>query len=245
MVSVKRNFLVMSGITLIIGFMIAVQFQTLKEPTERDTRDTWELRQALLEEKEMELQLLSEIRANNTKLNDYETKTAESKEKILQDTLNELKAEAGLTEKTGEGLVLSIEPVNEELLLGEKRGYVTAELLQRLVNELHQYGAKEVAINDNRYINTSVIREINNVLKMDGMIINELPLEIKVLAKDKESSEKLYNYMKVSKSADEFFLSNLRLIVHVPNENITIPRFTNTITTNHLNSIIGDEGGGL
>lgn len=245
MVSVKTNFLVMSGITLIIGFMIAIQFQTLKEPIERDTRDTWELRQDLLHEKEIELQLLSEIRANNTKLNEYESKTEDSKESILQETLNELKVEAGLTEETGEGLVLSIEPVNEEILLGEQIGYVTAELLQRLMNEIYLYGAKEVAVNNNRYINTSVIREINNVLKMDGIAINELPLEVKVLAKDKDSAEKLYNHMKVSKSADEFFLSNLRLIVHEPNENTTIPRFTNTINTKYLSPVNGEEGGGL
>lgn len=41
----------MTGITLIVGFMIAVQFQTIKEPVVRDTRDTWELREDLINEK--------------------------------------------------------------------------------------------------------------------------------------------------------------------------------------------------
>ena len=40
-------------VTVIIGFMIAIQFQTVKEPVVRDTRDIWELREALLKEKEL------------------------------------------------------------------------------------------------------------------------------------------------------------------------------------------------
>ncbi len=38
-------------VSFIVGIMIAVQYNTVKEPSERDTRDTWELRQELSEEK--------------------------------------------------------------------------------------------------------------------------------------------------------------------------------------------------
>ena len=244
MVSVNKKFLIMTGITLIIGFMIAVQFQTIQEPAERDTRDTWELRQDLLNEKEMELHLLSEIRSNSAKVDEYESETADSKEKVLQETLAELKEEAGLTKKTGVGIVLSIEPVNTDILLGEEPGVVTSDLLQRLINELNMYGAEEMAIDGNRYVNTTVIREINNVLKMDGIRIDHLPLEINVIAKDTASAEKLYNYMKVSKSADEFFLYNLQLNVQEPRDEVIIPAYQNSITTQYMETVDEEEGGG-
>ncbi|MER2059910.1 MAG: DUF881 domain-containing protein [Niallia sp.] len=234
----------MTGITLIVGFMIAVQFQTIKEPVVRDTRDTWELREDLINEKKLELQLINEIRSINAKVEEYENETSESKEEVLKETLDELKQEAGLTEVTGNGIILKIAPVNTEILLGEEPGVVTSELLQRLVNELNLYGAEEIAINDNRYVNTSVIREINNVLKMDGNPLNQLPIEVKVIAKDANAAEKLFNYMKVSKSADEFFLSNLLLNVEQSEKLITIPAYSKAINIQHMEPENTNEGGG-
>jgi len=74
--------------------MIAVQFQTVQKPIERDTRDIWQLREALLKEKELETNLLKEIRSNDEKIDSYESKKKQSKEQTLKNTLQELKAEA-------------------------------------------------------------------------------------------------------------------------------------------------------
>src|SRR3954451_8250411 len=98
--------------------MIAIQFQTVKKPVERDTRDIWQLREALLKEKELQSNLLSEIRSNEEKLAVYESKRKQSKEQTLKDTLQELKVEAGLTEVSGPGITLQIEPVIEDVQLG-------------------------------------------------------------------------------------------------------------------------------
>src|SRR3954463_15475616 len=98
--------------------MIAIQFQTIKEPAERDTRDIWQLREALLKEKELQSNLLSEIRSNEEKLAAYESKRKQSKEETLKDTLEELKIEAGVTEITVPGIRLRIEPVIEEIKPG-------------------------------------------------------------------------------------------------------------------------------
>ncbi|MEZ2715331.1 DUF881 domain-containing protein [Niallia circulans] len=239
----NKKFITMTGITLIAGFMIAVQFQTIKEPVVRDTRDNWELREDLIHEKKLELKLIDEIRSTNVKIEEYENETPRSKEAVLKETLAELKQEAGLTEVTGNGIVLKIESVSTEMLLGENPGVVTSELLQRLVNELNLYGAEEIAINDNRYVNTTVIREINKVLKMDGNPLNQLPIEIKVIAKDANTVEKLFNYMKVSKSADEFFLSNLLLNVEMPKEPIKIPAYSNPINIHYMKPVSTSKGG--
>ncbi len=222
--------------------MIAIQFQTVKKPVERDTRDVWQLREALLKEKELQSNLLSEIRSNEEKLSAYESKREQSKEQALKDTLQELKAEAGLTEIKGPGITLLIEPVIEDVKLGTPvKNSVSPELLKRLLNELNMYEAKYVAIDGQRVINTTVIRDINGETKIDGHAIKGLPIEIKVGVEDTNTAEKLSNQMKVSKARDEFFSESLRLTVSSSNPTITIPAYDHSIRVMYMEPI--KEGG--
>jgi len=229
-------------VATVIGFMIAIQFQTVKKPVERDTRDVWQLREALLKEKELQSELLSEIRSNEEKLSAYESKRKLSKEQVLKDTLQELKIEAGLTEVTGPGITVQIEPVIEDAKLGVPvTRVVSPELLKRLLNELNMYEAKYVAIDGQRIINTTVIRDINGDTKIDGHTIRSLPIEIKVGVNEMNTAEKLSNRMKVSKARDEFFTENLRLNISAPNPTITIPAYDNSIRIKYMEPI--KEGG--
>lgn len=229
-------------IAAVVGFMIAIQFQTVKKPVERDTRDIWQLRDALLKEKELESNLLTEIRSNDEKLSAYESKKKQSKEQALRDTLQELKVEAGLTEVKGPGITLKIEPVYEEIELGQPvTKVVSPELLNRLLNELNMYEAKYVSIDGQRIINTTVIRDINSETKIDGHSINSLPIEIKVGVDDLKTAEKLYNRMQVSKSIEEFFIENLRLTVSPPNTEVTVPAYDNPIRIRYMDAV--KEGG--
>jgi uncharacterized protein YlxW (UPF0749 family) len=230
-------------IATLVGFMIAIQFQTVKKPVERDTRDIWQLREALLKEKELQSNLLSEIRSNEEKLSAYESKQKQSKEQALKDTLQELKIEAGLTDITGPGITLLIEPVIEDVQLGTSvNDSVSPELLKRLINELNMYEAKYVAIDGQRIINTTVIRDINGETKIDGHTLRGLPIEIKVGVDDMNTAEKLSNRMKVSKARDEFFTESLRLSVSASNPDITIPAYDNSIRVKYMDPI--KEGGG-
>ena len=126
-------------ISAVIGFMVAIQFQSVQEPVERDTRDIWQLREALLKEKELQSNLLNEIRSIEETLSAYESKRKQSKEQALRDTLQELKKEAGMTEVQKPGIILTVEPVLEEFQLGAPiTEGISPELLKRLVNELNR-----------------------------------------------------------------------------------------------------------
>ncbi|MEH7093172.1 DUF881 domain-containing protein [Neobacillus vireti] len=230
-------------VATLVGFMIAIQFQTVKKPVERDTRDIWQLREALLKEKALQSNLLSEIRSNDEKLSAYESKRKQSKEQALNDTLHELKGEAGLTEITGPGISLMIEPVMEDVRLGAPvKDSVSPELLKRLLNELNMYEAKYVAIDGQRIINTTVIRDINGETKIDGHTIKGLPIEINIGVDDMNTAENLSNRMKVSKARDEFFTESLRLEVSASKPDITIPAYDNSIRVKYMEPI--KEGGG-
>jgi uncharacterized protein YlxW (UPF0749 family) len=229
-------------IAVLIGFMIAIQFQTVKKPVERDTRDIWQLREALLKEKELQSNLLSEIRSIEEKLAAYESKRKQSKEQALKDTLEELKIEAGLSEISVPGITIKIETVMEEIKPGAPvTSVVSPELLKRLLNELNMYEAKYVAIDGRRIINTTVIRDINRETKIDGYTIRTMPIKVVVGVDDNITAEKLYNRMKVSKSTEEFFIENLRLTISKPNSNVTVPAFDNTIRIRYMEPI--KEGG--
>jgi uncharacterized protein YlxW (UPF0749 family) len=230
-------------IAAVVGFMIAIQFQTVKKPDERDTRDVWQLRAALLKEKEFQSNLLGEIRSNEEKISAYESERKQSKEQALRDTLQELKMEAGLTEISGPGITLQIEPVIEDIKLGVPvTTVVSPELLKRLLNELNMYEAKYLAIDGQRIINTTVIRDINRETKIDGHTLKSLPIEIKVGVDTINTAEKLSNRMKVSKARDEFFTESLRLTVSEATPVVTIPAYDNPIRIKYMEPI--KEGGG-
>ncbi|MFP7296043.1 DUF881 domain-containing protein [Neobacillus niacini] len=239
----KKNFSFIA-ISAVIGFMIAIQFQTVKEPVERDTRDLWQLREALLQEKELQSELLSEIRSIEEKLLAYESKQKQSKEQALRDTIEELKVEAGLTEVQVPGLTLRIEPILEDIQIGAHVSKdLSPELLKRLLNELNMYDAKYVSVDGQRIINTTVIREITNETKIDGHALSKFPIEVKVGVDNFEVAEKLYNRIKASKATEEFFTESLKLTISEPIPEVTIPAYDNPIQIRYLESLKANEGG--
>lgn len=227
----------------IIGLMVAIQFQTVSEPEVRDTRDTWELRNDLMGEKELQSELLREIRTIEDKINKYENEREQSKEQLLKETLEELKVEAGLTEVTGPGIILTLQPIVNELGQEVPISRVSPSLLQRLINELNMYGAVHISVDEQRVINTTVIRDIGTVTKIDGYSLNRLPLQIKVITKNAEEADKLYNRMEISTVVEDFFIDNLRVILEKPQEDIMIPGYQDTIRVRYMEPVETSVGG--
>ncbi|WP_349237083.1 DUF881 domain-containing protein [Bacillus sp. REN3] len=233
-----------SIIAAIVGLMIAIQFQTVREPEVRDTRDTWQLREDLMKEKEIQSRLLLEIRSNEEKIAKYETERQQSKEEVLKETLSELKAEAGLTDIMGPGITLSIAPAFNLISDGTQVPSVSPELLRRLLNELNMYGAEHVSIDGERVINTTVIRDINGETKINGHTLNRFPIDVNVIAEDANSAEKLYNRMKVSAVAEDFFIDNLEVKVNKPEQKVLVPAYQDSIRIKDMESAKKDKGGG-
>lgn len=214
-----------TAITVIIGFMLAIQFQSVNEPKVRDTRDIWQLRQALAKEMKTQSHLLEQISDQETKLEKYQTEMKGSKEEALKQTLHELKKEAGLTNIDGPGIILTIVPIEEELRMGTPAGYVSPDSLKRLVNELNRYGARHIAIDGQRVINTTVIRDINGATKVGGYTLNTLPFDIRVIADTKEAAANMHSRMQISSIADDFFIDNLKVEVSKPKGDVVLPAY--------------------
>lgn len=236
----KKNLkgLSFSLLTMIFGLMLAIQFQSIQEPAVRDTRDMWELREALKQEQEIQSDLLLEIRKYEGLIDTYENEESQSAEKTLKETLEELKKEAGLTKVAGSGIIITIEPLFDEEIAQTEVENIAPDLLKRLLNELNSYGAEHIAISERRVVNTTVIRDINGQTKMDGYNLNSYPLEIKVISQD---AEKLFNRLNGSTTMDNFAIDNLRLSISEPKERIVIPPYDEAIRIKKLKPV--EEGG--
>ncbi|WP_139364904.1 DUF881 domain-containing protein [Sutcliffiella halmapala] len=237
MVNRKLSFTI---ITVIIGLMVAIQFQTVKQPIIRDTRDTWELRSDLKREQELQSQIIQEIRKYEQTLQDYTRERNESKEVVVRDTLDKLKKEAGLTEVSGPGIKLTVRPLFGEDILGEVQENISAELLRRFVNELNSYNSEHISIAGQRIVSNTVIREINGRTKVNNAWIPNANFEIIVITKD---PTKLYNRLQVSRAMDEFAIENLLLEVSTPINHVTIPAYEESIRVKFMEPVKAEKEG--
>ncbi len=228
-------------ILLIVGFMIAVQYNTVQKPESRDTRDMWEIRQELSVEKELHSELLSKIRDVNQTITKYENLQSESPAQALNETLDTLRTNAGLTEVTGPGLELTIEPSLEGQALGQEVTSISPDLLVQLLNEINRFNGHDVSIDGKRIIHSSPIRDINGKTTVNSLIVRTPPFQIQIGTETFEDAEILYNHLKSSMIADDFFIDNLTLTIEEPKDLIRVPAFDQTIKNTYLkNTSKGD-----
>ncbi|WP_051529947.1 DUF881 domain-containing protein [Anoxybacillus tepidamans] len=220
--------------------MLAVQLQTKRHPVVRDTRDIWELRKDLKQEQELEQQLLLEIRHNDEKIQNYKQSRSVNQRAALEETVNELKREAGLTEISGPGLLLTIEPFYPDNYVGPVVNTVSPELLKRFINELNMYGAKEIAIANERITNTTAIRDVNGVTKIGNTKVSSLPIQVKVIA---DNVTTFHNRLKASTIFDDFVIENLQITVSEPMTTVVIPKYDGNWHIRYMKAVQAEKEG--
>ncbi|KAA6476425.1 DUF881 domain-containing protein [Bacillus swezeyi] len=237
----KKNnrFISLSVLMLIFGIMLSVQFVSLKEPEVRDTRDVWELREDLKEEQKKQLNLIGEIDKYEKMLSTYQHQEENSRTKALNETLQNLKKQAGFTDVDGSGITIKISQLFSDELTGESIENPPPDLLKKLINELNMYEAEEISINDRRVINTTVIRDINGTTKIDGYPLDNYPITVKVIGKN---ADKLYSRMNASTLQDLFAGENLDLQIERPEEQIKIKAYEGSMHTSPLKPLEKSKG---
>ena len=202
--------------------MLFVQYNTVQDPTMRDTKDIWEIRNELLEEQKSHSNLLTSIKDVNEKIKLYEVGADQNPEQILQQTITELQQQSGSLPVTGPGFTISIKPSLEVIQFGYEVEAIPPMLLTRLINELNRNGATDIEIGGERLTFWTAIRDINGNTTVNGRILSKSNAEIKVLSNSYEQAKKLYNYILASSLMDEFFIDNLMLEVSEVQEDLTI-----------------------
>ncbi|AWE06584.1 hypothetical protein DCE79_03920 [Lysinibacillus sp. 2017] len=223
----KKMYRNITIISFIIGFMLAVQYNTVQNPTERNTSDIWEIRQELSAEKSRHSELLSQISSISTTVDKYEDAEFDNPELLLQQTVDQLKKQAGILPISGPGVALTIEPSTELLQYGYEINPISPELLIRLINDLYRYNAEMVEIDGKRLTYNTAIRDINGKTTVNSEAIDKTDIKINVITQTMEQAEKLKNHLLASTFPDEFYIDNLLLTVEDAKQNI---RINSTVT---------------
>lgn len=215
--------------------MLFVQYNTVQNPTERDTKDIWEIRNELSEEQKRHSSLLTSIKEVNEKIMQYEEGSEQEPEQILQQTITELQQQSGILPVTGPGFTISIKPSFDVIQFGYEVEAIPPMLLTRLINELNRNGAEQIEIGSERLTFWTAVRDINGNTTVNGRILSKSNEEIKVLTSSYEQAKKLYNYILASSLMDEFFIDNLMLEVSEVETNLTITSTVPLIERMYLN----------
>ncbi|MEK4530795.1 DUF881 domain-containing protein [Solibacillus sp. FSL K6-1554] len=218
----KKMYRNITIISFIIGFMLAVQYNTVQNPTERTTVDIWEIRQQLSVEQERHSELLTAISELSETVNKYEDAEFDNPEVLLQQTVDQLKERAGILPVEGPGLTLTVGASPELMELGYEIKPVSPELLIRLINDLNRYNARAIEVDDKRLSYNSAIRDINGKTTINSEPIQNTDIEINIITFTYEQAEKMKNHLLASSFQDEFYIDNLVLTIHEAEQNIQI-----------------------
>ncbi|MFS0574343.1 DUF881 domain-containing protein [Sporosarcina sp. 179-K 3D1 HS] len=209
-------------ILLIVGFMTAVQYNTMKHPEERDTRDLWAIRNELAAEQKLHSELLSEIRDLDKTIVTYKLLGEDDTGKALMDTVDKLYRQAGMTDIEGPGILIEVKPSPESIAYGIPISGISPDLLTRFVNEINRFKWVALEIDGKRFTLLSSIRDINGVTTVNGLNVSTPPFSIKIISPSLADSEKLYNYLLASSIHDDFYLDNLIMDIGQPTTSIRI-----------------------
>ena len=221
-------------IALLLVASMFIQFRTVDESKEIDLEGMREdeLKTQIASYKSKYEETMEQYELNKNKIDEYTTAMNEDKETtaILDEELQRAKNLMGLTDVTGEGVIVTLTDTEEALYT------YTADDLIQLINELKYAGAEAISINDNRIINlTDIATLTNNLIVMNGGNVRlSSPYVIKAIG-DKTY---LLSTLSVKNSGyiDQMKANGMKIEVEQKN-NIEIKAYNGEIETNYMKEV--------
>ncbi len=209
-------------ISIIIGFMLAVQFKSYNTAAAPESKDISQLRQDLQKELERHQRLLTEISKYDQLLYEYENPLNQADSvKVMKEELYRIQVFAGLASLEGKGLMIRIEEMPQ--YSGDQEISSLTQIydddLRYIVNELFGAGAQAISINGNRMNPTTSIRNVGNDIQIDTRVI-KLPYEIRVIG----DPDVLESAMKL-KGFEEYFMVINKKITMKKLDKLLIPAY--------------------
>ncbi|RXT15011.1 DUF881 domain-containing protein [Ammoniphilus sp. CFH 90114] len=170
-------------ISIIIGFMLSVQYKSYNTSATPEAKDISQLRQDLQKEMERHQRILTEISKYDQLLYEYENPLNQADSlKVMKEELSRIKVFAGLSSLEGRGLSIKIEELpsfssDQEI---SSLTQIFDDDIRYIVNELFGAGAQAISINGNRMTPTTSIRNVGNDIQVDTKVI-KLPYDIRVI----------------------------------------------------------------
>jgi len=189
----KKWELSVAFVSVILGILLAVQFQTQRSITEAvPTRRVEELVSMLKQAKEIRIASENKISQMKKQLDGLKNSSSGS-EKVIAD-LEKGRILAGLENMYGPGIIVTLNDNTEQSNLASNNNLnvVQDEDLLRTVNELKAAGAEAISLNGQRIVATSEIRWAGSHILVNNTSISS-PYEIRAIG----NGERLENALKL------------------------------------------------
>lgn len=239
-----------SALSIVLGFMIVF---VIKAPARYNLMNPeMQRRMAAIQpgtveqQQQQQLQQAAEINHLRDQITQLQNTLAEEKSnatKVLNDSLQDVKFFAGLTEVEGPGVLVTlsdgysadkVDPGkdNNPVQPGVDTGEPTADYIihdqdiLRVVNELYAAGAEAVSINNLRLVSTSSVRCVGNTVLIDGVRI-AAPIKIRAVG----DTETLLGALRMPGGiVEELRETNPSMISLEPVKDMTLPAYTGSTT---------------
>ena len=146
-----------SIMSLLLACVMFMQFKVVNETdiAEIEGMRESELEKAIVEWKDKQEEVAKKLADTNKKIKEYNEKLANTTEtrELVKKELTEAKKNFGLTDVTGEGVIVTLTDT-------EEKNYQAEDLLE-LVNELRDAGAEAISINNERITNITDVVDIS------------------------------------------------------------------------------------
>lgn len=164
-----------AGVSLLLGIMVSLGWINEKNRSDRYARLEPDLRFGIMEGKidVNELQKLSQevsrLQKEVTKLQNAMSDSSKSSQ-VLNESLQQTKLFAGLTDVEGPGLTITLRDSEKEDIPPLDRIIHDGDVL-KVVNELWSAGAEAVEVNGHRVVGATSFRCVGPVIHVDGVPI--------------------------------------------------------------------------
>lgn len=223
--------LILSLMCLVLTYGIVVQIKTVNGTgtTISTNAKENELRDAVLKAKEKYDNLYNELERMEKQLEKERTNSTQNNAELteLENTIKEGNKKVGLSEATGNGLVITVndnQKISLNSWLADPNLLIVHDTdLMHIVNELKNAGAEAISINEQRIVTTSAIECDGNVIMVNGEKIGA-PFEIKAIGLPEAliSIDRFGGYIDYLKE-DRFLDVTVK---RADKEEITIPKYT-------------------
>lgn len=234
--------LILGTMCLLLSFGIAVQIKTIEGTgsTISTNAQENELRDAVLKEKEKYDNLYRELEEAENRLEVERANATQNNSDLtdLEDEIKEGNKILGLSEVTGNGLIITIndnQDISLNTWLADPNLLIVHDTdLISVVNELKNAGAEAISINEQRLVTNSAIECDGNIIKVNGVKIGA-PFTIKAIG----LPEALINVNRFGGYLD-YMRDDRYLKVSVEKvtdkKTITIPKYTGIIKFQYAES---------
>lgn len=182
----KTLHLLISILFLFFGILISLQFKSVQREnilTNNIQNDTDRLKQLLKQEKDKSISLNEQLKLFEKKQETFENKLLNSKEtEILKNELDKARFVAGLTDVSGNGIIIKLDDSKKRLEEGinPERAILHDSDLLDIVNILNSSGAQAISLNNQRLVSTSEIQCAGPTISVNHVRC-AVPFEIKVI----------------------------------------------------------------